>query len=104
MNTVKQFFTTALLASTSLGAYAQSVNNEVFIEQVGKTNQANVEVGVGVDATAYDNLADVYQEGEDNLAYIAQGKNPSFAEDNEAAISQKGTDNSASISQGKWSR
>ena len=82
-------------ASSSL---AQSQDNEVFIEQVGGANQANVQQGDG--GLALNNLAKVYQKGDGNIADISQSAFESTANHNAATLTQRGGNNEAVVGQG----
>ena len=77
---------------------AQSQDNEVFIEQLGGANQANVQQGDG--GFAEDNLAKVYQKGDGNTADISQSTFESTADHNTAALTQRGDNNEAVVGQG----
>ena len=80
------------------GGYAQSADNEVFIEQLGATNQANVQQGDG--GLALNNLAKVYQKGDGNIADISQSVFESTANHNTATLTQRGDNNEAVVGQG----
>ncbi len=83
--------------------YAQSKNNEVFIEQIGSNT---INVLQGVDGLARNNTVATLQEGSGNIARVKQGENeeqylpPSSARDNTATLTQSGDKNRGSIRQG----
>lgn len=107
MNTLNHFLTISVAVGVCLGgimqkSFAQSRENQAFIEQISSENRAEIMQGAAnTDDLAVENVADVYQNGYQNEALIQQGYgNRSSSVENTAETMQRGDGHTVFIEQG----